>query len=85
MTIKVHERSQMVFPAKLRKLDDIRTGDVFSVESLGGDTYRLQRLKRVESEPAKACLVKAKDGLKVFRTSKPFGVAEVQKLLEKFP
>jgi bifunctional DNA-binding transcriptional regulator/antitoxin component of YhaV-PrlF toxin-antitoxin module len=85
MTIKVHERGQMVFPAKLRKLDDIRAGDVFSVESAGRDTYRLQRLKRAESEPAKARLVKAKDGLKVFRTCKPFGVAEVQKLLEEFP
>ncbi len=45
MRTKVSTKGQVVLPAELRRLDDIRPGQEFEVKRLSADEYRLVRMK----------------------------------------
>jgi AbrB family looped-hinge helix DNA binding protein len=53
VTTKVSTKGQIVLPAELRRLDDIRPGQEFEIERVAADEYRLVRMK----PPANAGLV----------------------------
>lgn len=53
MTTKVSTKGQIVLPAELRRLDDIRPGQEFEIERVAADEYRLVR----KAPPANAGLV----------------------------
>lgn len=44
MTTKVSTKGQIVLPAELRRLDDIRPGQEFEIERVAPDEYRLVRV-----------------------------------------
>jgi AbrB family looped-hinge helix DNA binding protein len=44
MTTKVSTKGQIVLPAELRRLDDIRPGQEFEIERVAADEYRLVRM-----------------------------------------
>jgi AbrB family looped-hinge helix DNA binding protein len=45
VTTKVSTKGQIVLPAELRRLDDIRPGQEFEIERVASDEYRLVRVK----------------------------------------
>lgn len=45
MTTTVSSKGQIVLPAEMRKLDDVRTGQEFEVERLDRGEYLLRRRK----------------------------------------
>lgn len=45
MNTKVSTKGQIVLPAELRRLDDIRPGQEFEIERVASDEYRLVRVK----------------------------------------
>ena len=45
VTTKVSTKGQIVLPAELRRLDDIRPGQEFEIERVAADEYRLVRVK----------------------------------------
>lgn len=46
MNTKVSSKGQIVLPAELRRLDDIRPGQEFEIERVAADEYRLVRVKQ---------------------------------------
>ena len=83
MTITMYGRGQMVIPAKLRKLNGYRSGDVFSIESADSDTVVLHRLKKAEAKPSKVKFYRDDQGVQVFSIGRPLDMDELKKALEE--
>ena len=85
MHATIYGRGQMVIPAQARRLAQLESGDVVSVEPDGEGRLILVKLEKPRLRPGKIKIVRRRGKHPVGISERPVSTSEAQKFIDEFP